>query len=262
MDLASGGRRLGAGALVAVVLAAVAVLWKLGYIGPDATSVIVSPAPASAAAAGSGPKIVAGYGLPIGFGDGDSHVINPVTGDYREVAGNLHTVSPDLRWAVVSVERVGELPQAFDFWLYDTVLGRRTLHLGQLPFSHVSWSADGRWLSFARVKLVNKQDSCVDQVRFVEVETSREHQVALDCDHGRVAPLGWTTDNVGLSFSTTVVQPTGEVINSSGMSAVYGPAPAAKAGLAQLAGDGAQVFLAPAAVLPAAAAAKAVPMPS
>lgn len=261
MDLASGSKRLGAGAVVAVVLVAVAVLWKLGYIGPDATSVIVSPAPVSAAAAGSGPKIVAGYGLPIGFGDGDSHVIDPLTGDYREVEGNLHTVSPDLHWAVVSIERPGELPQAFDFWLFDTVTGRRTLHLGQLPFSHVSWSADGRWLSFARVKLVNKQDSCVDEVRFVEVETSREHKVPLDCDYGRVAPLGWTTDNVGLSFGTTVVQPTGEVINSSGMSAVYGPDPAAKAGLSQLAGDGAQVFLAPAAALPEAAAAKAVPMP-
>jgi len=263
MDLASGSRRVGAGAVAVVVLAAVAVLWRLGYIGPDATSPIVSPAPASVAV-GTGRQIVAGYGMPIGAGNGNSHMINPATGDYRTVEGNLHTVSPDLRWAILSVERLGELPQVFDFWLYDTVAGRKTLHLGQLTFTHVRWSADGRWLSFARVKLLNKQDSCVDEVRFVEVETSREHKVPLPCDHGRVVPLGWTLDNSGLSFSMSVVHPTGEVTTSAGTPAVYGPHliasdSAADARLRQLAGDGGQVFLAPAATLPAAAVAKAVP---
>ncbi|MEV4619688.1 hypothetical protein AB0J74_13380 [Asanoa sp. NPDC049573] len=263
MDLASGGRRAGAGVVVAVLLAAAAVLWRLGYIGPDATSPIVSPAPAPAVAA-AGPQIVAAYGMPIGYGEVAAQVIDPTTGDYRTVAGNLHTVSPDLRWAIMSVERVGELPQLFDFWLYDTVHGRRALHLGQLPYSHVRWSADGRWLSFARVKAANKQDHCADQVRFVEVETSRETKVALECDHDRVVPLGWT--DAGLSFGTTVVRPTGEVVATPSTPAVYGPHPLAAdspadAGLRQLAGDGAQVFLAPAAALPAAAAARAVPAP-
>jgi hypothetical protein len=259
MDPASGSRRLGAGAVAVVVLVAVAVLWRLGYIGPDETSPIVSPAPASAAGA-AGPRIVAGYGMPIGYGDGNSHVINPVTGDYRAVDGNLHTVSPDLRWAVLSVERVGELPQAFDFWLYDTVTGRRTLHLGQLPFTHVNWSADGRWLSFARVKLLNKQDSCVDEVRFVEVETSREHKVPIPCEHGRIVPLGWT--DAGLSFSTTVLLPTGEMTPVVGSPVIYGPdllGADSAARLRELAGDGGQVFLAPAAALPSTAAASAIP---
>jgi hypothetical protein len=259
-------RRKAAVASIAVVvlLVAIGTLWRLGVVGATSTSPVVSPAPAaSPTVVGTGRQIVAGYGMPIGYGDGNSHVINPTTGEYRSVKGNLHTVSPDLRWAVLSVERIGELPQAFDFWLYDTAVGRNVKHLGKLPFTHVRWSADGKWLSFSRVKLLDKEDSCVDQVRFVEVATGGSQNVALPCAYDRVVPLGWTFDDPGLVLSATVVHPNGEVQTSLGTPALYGPHVVAPdspsdAQFRQLVGDGGQVFLAPSSALPPAVVDKAV----
>lgn len=229
MRLLSGRQATVIGIGLVVVLTAVGALWRLGLFGAPSASSIVPSAPAGLPARADGQRqIVAAYGMPIGYGDGKSHVLDPTSGEYRSVAGNLHTVSPDLRWAVLSVERIGESPQVFDFWLYDTVAGSRGKHLGRLPFTHVRWSGDGRWLSFARVKHLNKQDSCVDQVRFVEVATGRSNEVPLTCELDRVVPLGWSIDNPGLVLpagrdSFTVVSPKGEVATSTGTPAIYGP---------------------------------------
>src|ERR1700754_5365891 len=117
--------RLVVAVVMAVALAATGVLWRLG----TAACPVVSPAPAVSGVP-FGPLVVVAYGTPIGTGDRASHVIDLATGAYRPIGGNLHAVSPDVRWAVVSVGRVGELPQAFDFWLYDLAAGRRAEQLG------------------------------------------------------------------------------------------------------------------------------------
>ncbi|ASW56509.1 hypothetical protein CIK06_23635 [Plantactinospora sp. KBS50] len=204
------------------------------------------------------------HGSIIG-GGGDSTLIDPVSGDYRRVPGQVHTVSPDLRWAVVSVERPG-VPQRFEFWLYDMITGRRAESLGVMPFTFVRWSGDGRRMAFVDVAMVNREEHCASRVRFVDVATGAVRKVSLDCTAGRDYVVGWTRHGAiilrNADGTWVTVDDRGHVRPIDTTDAYFGPGlpgngSAYSGELRRRVESGEQIFLAPVAELWPAAAERA-----
>lgn len=148
---------------------------------------------------------VAAY-TPRAAGDGSWKLINPVTGRYRDVQGNVVAVSPDLRYAVVKARKIIGVSTSLtpEFSIYASTTGKTLLRL-EFPVNTQPplWSPDGRWLAFAHARNQNRADDVTQSVSLFDVITGKITAVDIKITDQYIAAglLAWTNDSRGLIFA-------------------------------------------------------------
>lgn len=147
-----------------------------GFGGP------VLPAPAAAPAIRSGQFVVAAFRADAG-----SYLLNPQSGEYRQVQQPVVAVSPDLRYAVLRGDGL---------LVVDTRAGVTVRNLGSAESPDVDWSPDGRWLAVTHTG-GQHEDRFIDQVRLLDLVTGQTRTADIgrigDCPAYR--SLGWLADS-------------------------------------------------------------------
>jgi hypothetical protein len=109
-------------------------------------------------------------------------LLNPGSGDYRQVPATIATVSPDLRYAILKPGAV-----------VDTRTGATRGHLNLGEDWDVDWSADGRWLALTHRTGSYATDIWLDELQLLDLVGGRDVAVSLP-DRNPYPPdwvIGW-----------------------------------------------------------------------